>query len=140
MSRLLVHHCPTLPVILRDNIDPSSIYADYDLFLFPYRTSHSIFIPTSLLEAFSSGIPVLASDQAMYRSLTMPDGDPICGLHRVGDHFDLAHALISMSQTYEAAATRAREARTSIREFWNLDQSVDDLVAALRSVAHSTRQ
>ncbi len=125
--------CPALEIDLVSEVDPAVAFATHDAFVFPYRTEHSVFIPTSLLEAMSSGIPVIAADHAMYRDLTMgPDG-PRCALHRIADPNHLAQAAREMQLDYGAAITRARATSEEVRAQWTLDRAAAELLSAITS-------
>jgi len=123
-------HCPRLVIELQSEIDPIACFAAHDAFVFPYRDEHSVFIPTSLLEALSVGIPTVAADQRMYRELTAANGVPRCNLHRVGDAEDLATNLLSMQRNYATVIARASQAGTEIRGQWNMEHCVYDVLAA----------
>lgn len=125
--------CPRLPIDLRDSVDPASVFNEHDLFVFPYRTPHAVFVPTSLLEAMSVGIPVIAADHAMYRALTLDNGIPRCGLHRIGDHQDLAQTVLAVKDRYGKAVDRSKRAAKSILSEWNIDVSADEFIAAFSS-------
>jgi glycosyltransferase involved in cell wall biosynthesis len=123
--------CPAIDVQLSGDIPPLDALMTHDVFIFPYRVEHSVFVPTSLLEAMSIGIPVIAADHAMYHDLTHDDENLRCGLHRPGDSRDLVLAVKEMVRNYPAAVTRAAETREQIREQWTLQRCADELLAAL---------
>lgn len=133
-DRLLEHVrrlCPTLSVTLHDEVDAARAFADHDVFVFPYRAHHAVFIPTSLLEALMAGIPVVAADHVMYRSLTVGESGPRCSLHRVGDASDLAERLISMRDNYTIEVARAAQTAIHVRTEWNIEHCADELLVAV---------
>lgn len=125
-----VRHCPQLMIESQSEVDPIACFAAHDAFVFPYRDEHSVFIPHSLLEALSVGIPTLAADQRMYRELTAAHGVPRCNLHRVGDAGDLATNLLNMQRNYATIIARAAQASIEIRGQWNMEHCVNDVLAA----------
>lgn len=132
--------CPRLKISLYDEVDPTCIFSDYDAFLFPYRTRHSVFIPTSLLEAMSVGMPVIASDHTMYRALTMgPDGSR-CILHRVGDVDDLAEKVLEMNNHYTSAVECAHKTASHVRKEWTIEQSANRLLSAFSRLSQGGRE
>ena len=133
MQSLAAKICPRLPIDLRDSVDPADIFGQHDAFVFPYRAPHAVFIPTSLLEAMYAGIPVVAANQVMYGALTSSGCIPRCGLHRIGDHGDLAHQLLAMKDNYGQAIVRAEKESILIRREWSIETSADELVAAFSS-------
>ena len=127
--------CPDLEIDLQDSINPSSAFTGYDAFMFPYRSDHAVFVPTSLLEAMLSGIPVIASRHEMYRSLTGTGSNVRCELHNAGDPEDLLRAVLKMHGAYESAVRRAQLNSSVVAKNWNLGLSADEFMAALRKVA-----
>ena len=123
--------CPALDVQLSGDVPPADALMAHDVFVFPYRVGHAVFVPTSLLEAMSIGIPVIAADHAMYHDLTHEHENFRCGLHRPGDQRDLVRAVKEMARNYSVAVTRAAETREQIREQWTLKRCADELLAAL---------
>lgn len=131
MRAEIARRCSALDVVLQDEVDPYTLFQRHDAFVFPYRRQHSVFVPTSLLEAMSIGIPVIAADHAMYRDLTVGSAGARCGLHRVGDSVDLADTVRGMRQNYDAAVERARTVAVEIREEWTVERAVDELLAVI---------
>lgn len=135
LCELVGRICPKLNIDLQDSIDPSSAFIGHDAFVFPYRSEHAIFVPTSLLEAMLAGIPVIAARHKMYRSLTGFDGDTRCELHCAGDPDDLLRTVLKMRDTYESAVRRAQVNSLVVAKQWNLGLSADEFMAALGGVA-----
>lgn len=131
LSKEIASRCPALIVDMEGEVDSHAIFQRHDVFAFPYRNEHSIFIPTSLLEAMSSAIPVLAADHAMYRSLTVTSRGPLCSLHKIGDPADLCRVLHSMKRDYALAIGRAINASAEVRADWTIENAVDELIAAI---------
>lgn len=123
--------CPDLHIDLQDSVDPSSAFAGYDAFMFPYRSDHAVFVPTSLLEAMLAGIPVIASRHKMYRSLTGSGSNALCELHNPGDPADLLRATLKMHGAYECAVRMAKINSLVVAENWNLGVSADEFISAL---------
>lgn len=131
LYRIANRICPGLTIEALGEVDPVALLASHDVFLFPYRSEHAVFVPTSLLEAMLIGVPVIAADHAMYRELTMSQDVPRCGLYRPREPKELAAQLIVMSSEYAAAARRARVTAAVVRHSWNMGRCTDELLAAL---------
>lgn len=124
--------CLRLSIEALGEVDPLALLAEHDAFAFPYREESSVFIPTSLLEALSLGIPTIAADHAMYRALTVgPEGER-CFLHRIGDADDLAAKVETMCRGYGATVTRAAHAAAGVCEEWSIERSADELLDAIK--------
>ena len=122
--------CPRLEIESRTEVDPIHCFAAHDAFVFPYRPEHAVFIPTSLLEALSVGIPTIAADHTMYRALTVAAGQCRCTLHRIADAGDLAEKILTTQRDYAAAVARAESVSLEIRREWNLARCADEFLAA----------
>ncbi|MEO8671041.1 MAG: glycosyltransferase [Tahibacter sp.] len=131
MRREIAARCPRLIVDLQGEISTNDLFASHDAFSFPYRNEHAVFVPTSLLEAISFGIPVVAADHVMYRDLTHSAVGPRCSLHRVGDPAHLASVVAGMQDSYGDSVVRANAAAIDVRGEWTLDNAVDELLGAL---------
>lgn len=133
LSAEIARACPTLVVDMQAEVDTCTAFTQHDAFVFPYRQAHAVFIPTSLLEALSIGIPVLAADHEMYRALTIGNEGARCSLYKVGDADDLIVNTLSLQSGYRAAVARAKSAAKEVRLDWNLDRCADDFLAAFDS-------
>jgi glycosyltransferase involved in cell wall biosynthesis len=123
--------CPSLDIELDAATAPLDALCSHDVYLFPYRADHAVFVPTSLLEAFSVGIPVIAADHAMYEALSRGDGETRCALHRAGDARDLARVAAGVVAEWNAATVRASTTRAWVRETWTLRRSAAVLLGAV---------
>jgi len=131
----IASRCPTLDVDFQGEVDPYSLFQSHDAFAFPYRSQHSVFVPTSLLEAMSFGIPVLAADHAMYRDLTGAASGPRCGLHEVANSMDVARTLLEMQKNYTFVVERARAVSIEVRDEWTVECAAGELLAAIGVVS-----
>lgn len=129
LSLLAQRLCGDLEISLISTGSPLDLLANHDVFLFPYRAEHAVFVPTSLLEATQMGVPVLAADQMCYRSLTRGDAAGGCRLYRPGDPSELATQFVQLMQDYQAVAAAAALAAQRVRETWTLARSVEELAA-----------
>lgn len=120
--------CPSVQLQMLPEVDPLATLLDYDAFVFPYRTPHAVFVPTSLLEALSMGIPVIAADHDMYRSLTVGSAGPRCWLHTPGNAASLADAIFRMSDSYDEACARAEKVATDISTEWTIDVAAAEIL------------
>lgn len=132
LLKIIKNTCPSLKIELRDAVDATDIFSNYDAFVFPYHTDHAIFIPTSLLEAMSAGIPTIAADHAMYRSLTKYQGQDRCRLYPPGDTSALADSITRTDADYHHAIQLGRDTASAIRSEWNIEASADEIISALK--------
>lgn len=130
----IARRCPALKVELKTEVDPFALFQCHDAFVFPYRSEHSVFVPTSLLEAMSVGIPVIAADHAMYRSLTVGRDGSRCTLHHVGDASDLALAVCALADDYDAAVGKSVVVASEVRAEWTVERAADEMLAAIKSM------
>lgn len=135
VSSLVDRLCPELRVTMVDSGSPIHLLANHDVFLFPYRAQHAVFVPTSLLEAMQIGIPTLVADQACYRSLTTGATAAGCRLHPAGDWHALAGQFMRMKQEYADVASGARVSAAITRKTWTLSRSADELLAAIPALS-----
>ena len=126
--------CPSLDIELDGMTAPLDALCSHDVFLFPYRAEHAVFVPTSLLEAFSVGIPVVASDHAMYGALARGDGEARCALHCAGDAEALGRVAASTIEEFDAAIAKATATRAWVRETWTLRRSATALLQVLEKL------
>lgn len=134
VRRLQRKLCPQLEIRLLSEGKPSDLLATHHAFVFPYRGAHSVFIPTSLLEAMSIGIPVLAADQAMYRSLTQSGSQWRCRVHRAADPQDLLMNMQELAAQYPLAQRLAAETSGHVKAVWTIEHSAKELLSAFGQV------
>jgi hypothetical protein len=135
LSSLARRLCPELRITMVDSGSPLHLLASHDVFLFPYRAQHAVFVPTSLLEAVQIGIPTLVADQACYRSLTTGATAAGCRLHPVGDWHGLVDQFALMKREYAEVVTGARASAAIARTTWTLSRSADELLAAIPALS-----
>lgn len=122
--------CPSLGVSLHGEVDAARIFQNHDAFVFPYRAEHAVFVPTSLLEALSVGIPVVAADHVMYRAMTTDATGPRCGLYQPGNVDGLVGQILELRDHYAVSVDRAVRAAFRVHEEWTIERSADELLAA----------
>jgi hypothetical protein len=135
LSSLAGAHCPELRITMVDSGSPIDLLANHDVFLFPYRAQHAVFVPTSLLEAIQIGIPTLVADQACYRSLTTGATAAGCRLHFAGDWRALADQFMRLTKEYAEVSSGARMSAAIARTTWTLSHSADELLAAIPALS-----
>lgn len=131
MEALLKARCPDLKYRLEYDIIPIDELLKADAFVFPYKKPHSVFIPHSILEAMSLGVPLIAADHDMYSSLTLEGLKPRCLLYRPNDIEGLASAVRHLSDDYDRAVSLAENAGVYVRENWNISRCVDLFIEAV---------
>lgn len=132
--------CPSLRVDFVANGDPHALLAESDLFVFPYAVEHEVFVPTSLLEAMMVGVPAVASDRRMYRSLTLAGGVARCELALDDSVAALHEALRRVLDDYPMALKRAIDARTWCTEHWSIQHAADELLRAVSGAVFDQRR
>lgn len=135
LSSLVGGLCPELRVTMVGDGSPIDLLASHDVFLFPYRAQHAVFVPTSLLEAIQIGIPTLVADQECYRSLTTGATATGCRLHPAGDWRALSDQFMRIKQKYAEVASGARASAAIARQTWTLSRSADELLAAIPALS-----
>ena len=133
LSALASEICPETVITYVSDIEPRQALATHDLFIFPYVTEHEVFIPTSMLEAMTIGVPVVATDRLMYQSLTRLNGVERCILAREDNTNGLAHALHEHLADPQRAERLASSTRQAVLASWTIEGSADDLLAAVGS-------
>jgi glycosyltransferase involved in cell wall biosynthesis len=119
--------CPALDLSMLSSIDYSKDLLAYDGFIFPYRSSHAAFVPTSLIETMSLGIPVVTADHRMYADLTRGRGRERCLLYPPGSLSALVEKIKQLVSDPSQSARLAQETRDFVREEWTLRHSVDGI-------------
>ena len=137
LQTLIATHCPQLTVHLMESVDAGRVFSGFDAFLFPYRADHAVFVPTSLLEAMTAGIPVVTSDLPMYRSLTKGLDGPRCGLHAAGDAQGLAASVAALRRDYAGAVALARRTAQQLRIPGSMARSAQTVLDALSRAARA---
>lgn len=116
MQALVEQHCPGLTVHLMQSVDAGEVFSAFDAFVFPYHVNHAVFVPTSLLEAMTAGIPVVTADLPMYRALTRGPEGSRCGLYVPGDVKGLAACVAALRQDYAGAIALAERTAQRLRD------------------------
>ncbi|MDL5030907.1 glycosyltransferase [Pelomonas sp. APW6] len=116
LQALVAQHCPRLTVHLMQSVDAGEVFSAFDAFVFPYHVNHAVFVPTSLLEAMTAGIPVVTADLPMYRALTRGPEGPRCGLYAPGDIRGLAACVADLRRDYAGAVARADRTAQRLRD------------------------
>jgi len=124
--------CPAIKLRLDGEISPSHALATHTLFIFPYILEQEVFIPTSMLEAMMIGIPVIACDRRMYRSLTVSAEGARCGLPSDDTADGLCAEIKKNIADFPATKARAELAQASVMREWTIKQAADDVLSALR--------
>jgi glycosyltransferase involved in cell wall biosynthesis len=130
LARRVARLAPELSVRYWNEVSADAAFTEHHAFVFPYRRPHAVFVPTSLLEAVSAGIPVIASEQPMYRRL-LDDAVAPEWRHTPGDVRGLMQCLRALRRDYDAAVHGALLARARVRQTWTLARAADDVLAAL---------
>lgn len=123
----LTRESPSLPVSISGEVDVYELFQRHSLYLFPYRQNHHVFIPTSILEAMASGIPVVASDLPMFRPL-MGSDNRFGYSYPAGNAEGLFRTILDAHENREDAAQRAISAARHVRREWTIQRSAEQLL------------
>ena len=127
LQTLLHKIAPSLPVNLRTQANIYELFSQHDLYLFPYRKNHRVFIPTSILEAMAVGIPVIASDLPMLLPL-IGNNKQFCLSHVAGQPEDLFDIILYSNEYWEETVLRAEQARQFVEHNWNIQKSSEQIM------------
>lgn len=110
---------PGIAYSLHGEVDRDLELQSCDILAFPYASSHTAFVPHTLIEAGFAGVPVLASDQPMYRILWA--GFPArYALAPPRDPPQLANALMKLLDTHSTSGCGDPEQRRRWEERWTI--------------------
>ncbi len=126
LRRHFLRSCPEIELDLREQVAIPEIFAEADLYLFPYRKELTQFLPTSVLEAMAAGTPVVMSDLAMLAPLHEPGQTSY--VYPPGDARRLAEVVLAALADPAGRQDKAARAREFVRQHWSLDQAAADLV------------
>jgi glycosyltransferase involved in cell wall biosynthesis len=121
---------PALDLELRAQVKVPDIFAEVDLYLFPYRVGLEQFVPTSILEAMAAGVPVVMSDLKMLAPLT--GGGRMAYVCPRGEGRALAETVLSALGEEVGRRDRARAAKEYVSREWSIERSVADLLDLLK--------
>jgi len=128
LTAILRREAPSLPVQMMGEVDVYELFRRHSLYLFPYRQNHNVFIPTSVLEAMASGIPIVISDLPMFRPLIGTENK--FGLsYPVGNLEGLLRAILEAHANCEMTRERAARAARHVRRDWTVQRSAEQLLS-----------
>lgn len=110
----------------------SEIYSNATVFIFPSRYEG---MPTSVLEAMSSGLPVIASDIAAHRQI-IKDGETGV-LFKSGSPRDLRTKLEILLDDSQFQKTLSRNARAEVKRLYTWDRISSQYIDAYRAAVEN---
>lgn len=129
LEKIIEEICPRLEFNILGEIDTDNIFDNHDLFVFPYVEDHSVFIPTSLLQAKLTGIPVIAADHDMYKSLTVESNCKLSYVYKPGDSQEFFEKILGVKNDYILAINESSNIALNVKKKWNLKNSKEELLA-----------
>ncbi len=112
------------------------IFSRVDLFVFPYRKQIQHFVPTSVTEAMSAGVPAVISGLPLFKGL-IKDGKTGF-VFKSGDHRSLAEkiqqAFADRQQLRKIGAASRQYARTR----WSIERSAQQLMQLAQRIIRAT--
>lgn len=136
LTSLIDRYCRDLPVTLYTQEFISELAEAHSLFIFPYRKHHNVFIPTSVLEAMSIGIPVVLSDQPMFRPLIESGVEKIARTYEPGNKKALLDTILQATTDWKFTENCARRARIYVREHWSIEKTAEQMLAIAQDILH----
>lgn len=129
LKRQFIVRCPNLDLDLRFYVSVPEIFAEVDLYLFPFKVELTQFVPTSILEAMAAGVPVVLSDLLMLSPLV--NGGRTAYVHRRSDSNHLWEVIKSALADENGRRDMAFRAREFVKAKWTIERSVEDLLNIL---------
>jgi glycosyltransferase involved in cell wall biosynthesis len=126
-------HAPKLAVEFISSRPPSELFANHSIYVFPFNSSYTRFMPTSILEAMASGIPVIAPRLPMLSEIVRPDDTYCLGFSpSAGD--SLLECIRRANQHWEDTVARALLATEMVRKSWGIQHSARQLHGLITKV------
>ena len=131
--RIVGAHSKQLQVDIVAEGAPLQLMRRHSLYVFPYRRNLTSFIPTSVLEAMATGIPVIMTRLEMVRELRGL-GDEYCFSAEPGDPDSLLGAILAARNDLPERRRRTQLAAEYVRRVWSIEGSVRDLAQIVERV------
>lgn len=132
LLRVLARVAPGFDVEIVTHGEFPGLLLNHSTYLFPYRTNLTRFVPTSVLEAMASGVPVVCSGSKMLQPL-LGANDEYANVYHAGDPDDIARTLINMRGTWPDVLARAERACLHVRDTWDISRSVAEILELLET-------
>lgn len=124
---LLQKKAPSLPVTLEHEVDVHDSFSNNSLFIFPFRVNYNVFVPTSVLEAMSYGVPVIISDLPMFVPL-IGTNNTFCGSYAAGKPSCLLETILQTCENWDQAIAKSKLAQRHVAENWSIEKSTSQLI------------
>ena len=124
---LLQKKAPSLPVKLEHEVNVYDSFSRNNLFIFPFRKNYNVFVSTSVLEAMSSGIPVIISNLPMFIPL-IGTKNLFCGSYIAGEPSRLLEAILHACENWDETIAKSKEAKEHVAKNWSIEKSAFQLM------------
>ena len=126
LTKVFERHAPKLVVQYISLATPVDLFANHSMYIFPFNTSYTRFMPTSILEAMASGIPVVAPRLPMLEAIVVPD-DTYCQGYTPGNCDSLLECITRSEACWPEIVAKASAAEAMVRQNWAIQTSADKL-------------
>lgn len=123
-------------ISLESTVKIPDIYTRADLFVFPYTKNDQHFIPTSVVEAMSSGTPVLISDLPLFNGLVR-EGET-GSVFETGNPVSLANTIRNALSDREKLSDMGEAAMHYAHKRWSIENSARQLIELAENVTGLT--
>lgn len=111
--------------------DINSIYNDIQLIVFPSKYEG---LSLSLLEAMSSGVPILASDIRSFKSILSEGNIDYASYFKVDDAHDLYNQILNIYKNYSTSIEKARQSEVLFNLRYNESVMLDKYQSLIKSM------
>lgn len=108
------------------------IYADADLFVFPFPPGINQFAPTSVIEAMLAGLPVVISDLDIFDRVT--GGGEFAFTFAANDPEALSNTVLTALDDVVSRAQKMESARYYARHTWSIESSCRQIRGLLKQL------
>lgn len=126
---------PADAIELHDTVSVPEVFAGHELYVFPYGREEPQFVPTSVVEAMESGLPVALPAHRFLENL-IRHGETAF-VFAPNDPEAMARAVIAASADPLRRVAVRRQALRLVREEFDIQASCSDILARYRAVARA---
>jgi glycosyltransferase involved in cell wall biosynthesis len=133
LRSLLDRYCSDLTVSLYTQEIIYQLAYSHSLFIFPYRRHHNVFVPTSVLEAMSIGIPVVISNLPMFHPLIGCD-DKVAHTYEACNKTALLDTILQATTDWVDTVNSAQRAQKHVQACWSIEKTANQMLSIAQDV------